>query len=89
MHIMAIDTLIPGAFADRRVFLRTSDPSYSALCSNGQTWDAGVFYFQDEDGPTHLVIGPRAADDKAQRVAARLGVNARVLREFREEACHG
>jgi hypothetical protein len=77
-----------GAFADRRVFLHTSDSSYAALCGKGQTWDTGVFYFQDEDGPTHMIVGPRAANEKVQLVATRLGVSPRVLRHFRDEAGH-
>lgn len=41
------------------------------------------------DGPTHLIIGARAPDEKLKRAAARLGVDFDALVAFRDQRPDG
>ena len=68
------------SFSDKRVFLvRTNDTRCASF------WDetrAGSE--QDDDGPTHLVIGKNAPDAALHRLAKRYPYSFDELRAFRD-----
>jgi hypothetical protein len=69
------------AFSDRRVVLARTDGDEVA-----RFWDetqAGLE--QADDGPTHLVIGRLATDERLGKIAARVGVDVALLRAFRDD----
>lgn len=68
------------AFSDKRVILVRGD---DARCAT--YWDESEAGFeQADDGPTHLVIGRDAPDDKLARLAGRFGFSVEDLKAFRD-----
>lgn len=68
------------AFSDKRVILVRGDDHRCA-----RYWDeSSAGYEQSDGGPTHLVIGRKAPDDKLPKLARRYGFTVDALQAFRD-----
>lgn len=79
---MATETVnqTASSFSDPRVILVRSESDHLA-----SFWDETQAGFeQDHDGPTHLIIGRRASDERLHRLATRFGRSFDELRAFRD-----
>lgn len=68
------------AFSDKRVILVHGNDHQCA-----SVWDESTAgYEQADDGPTYLVIGRLAPDDKLPKLARRYGFTVEELQAFRD-----
>ena len=74
---------LSGSFGDRRVVLHcASDASALDYLPVRSYDDRRVAYYQDHDGPTHLVIGRHADAAALKRASIRFGVDVEALQQF-------
>lgn len=80
-YIQAGYERLDGDFSDPRVFLTSpGDPNVAVLYPDPYEATGA---WQACDGPTYLVVGPSAADDKLERLSKRYGVPLADMMAFR------
>lgn len=77
----------PGAFSDRRVFLVPAGAS-SPHCASFWDESTAVASEQDDDGPTHLIVGALADDAALGRASQRFDLPLVDLIAFRDAQRH-